>query len=129
MRATSIIAFAVSFFLALVDPGIGHAFVTAPDTLVFFLVGSAMSAAHIEPLVVSIAQTAAMLSLSRSQVYNLVKRGALPVIKLSENRTGIEVEAIKAYIKQCAKGVGKFPKPKKSAGAEQQHANESAGQA
>ena len=54
--------------------------------------------ANIEPLCVSIIQAAKMLSLSRSQIYNLIKAGELKLVKLTEKRSAIEVAVLKAYL-------------------------------
>lgn len=69
----------------------------------------------IKPLVVSVAQCATMLTLSRAMVYNLVKAGALPLIKIAGTRSGIEVAAIEEYVRRCAVGVSKSPNNKKPA--------------
>jgi excisionase family DNA binding protein len=67
-----------------------------------------------KPLVVSVAEAAAMLTLSRGMIYKLIEAGAFPLKKIG-TRSVIEVAAIERYIENCPVGVGEFPKKKRAA--------------
>jgi excisionase family DNA binding protein len=69
----------------------------------------------IKPLVVSVAEAALMLNLSRAMIYKLVADGAFPLIKIAGIRSAIPVAAIEEYVTSCPVGVGEFPKKKNTA--------------
>ena len=71
----------------------------------------------IKPIVVSVAECASMLNLSRAMVYKLIEAGAFPLIKIAGTRSAIPVAAIEEYVRDCPVGVGEFPKKKKPATA------------
>jgi excisionase family DNA binding protein len=66
----------------------------------------------IKPLVVSVAECAVMLNLSRAMIYKLIEAGAFPLIKIAGTRSAIPVAAIEKYVEKCPVGVGEFPKKK-----------------
>jgi excisionase family DNA binding protein len=71
----------------------------------------------IKPIVVSVADCARMLSVSRAQIYKLVENGDLPLLKIAGTRFAIPLTAIEEYVQNCPTGVGEFPKKKNVAPA------------
>ena len=69
----------------------------------------------IKPIVVSVADCARMLSVSRAQVYKLVQNGDIPLIKIAGTRSAIPLAAVEKYVEGCPTGVGEFPKKKNAA--------------
>jgi excisionase family DNA binding protein len=74
-------------------------------------VAKTTSIKQIKPLVVSVAEAATMLNLSRAMIYKLIEAGAFPLKKIGM-RSVIPVAALEDYIANCPVGVGEFPKKK-----------------
>jgi hypothetical protein len=106
MSTNSLLLTILLAFVLVIDPAAGNAF--ADPSLSIMLVGSAMATAHVEPIAVSVAQAAAMLSLSRSQFYILIKAGYFNLIKITDKRSVIAVEELRRYLaERAAESVGK----------------------
>ena len=68
------------------------------------LIGAVSVVSPLEPLIVSVVQAAKALSVSRAQMYVLVKKGHFKLIKIpgAGKRSGILVSDLKRYVSECA---------------------------